>query len=192
MPILSPTDHYATVAYLGVVAPDSGVRSGGLSSMNLTWDGAEGESHAGRTRSSCVRVKRQHAEGTEIFNARQLSVLSVEELAEVATAMDIDHIKPEWTGASIVLEGIPEFTKIPPASRLVFENGAAIISDMENAPCEFIAREIEAEYPGKGKTFPYHARNKRGVCGWVERPGQITLGMKCRLHIPPQRIWTHA
>lgn len=193
MSILKPTEIFGRVTYLGVVL-DSEVT---LSSeprevLSLTFEGPVGECHGGITRSSCVRVKHQYPKGTQIGNARQLSVLSVEELAEAAADMGIDRIAPEWTGANIIIEGIPEFTKIPPSSRLIFESGASVVNDMENGPCKFVGEEIEKHHTGKGLSFPKHAREKRGICGWVERPGQITVGMAVRLHIPPQRMWSHA
>lgn len=190
MAILRPTGFYGRVVYLGVV-PDRAVslRSTAREKLTLTYDGPSGECHAGRTRPSCSRVKLQYERGTEIANARQLSMLSVEDLAATASEMDIPRIEPEWTGANIIFEGIPDFTLIPPSSRLIFENGASVVSDMENGPCKFVAEEIEAEHPGKGLSFPAKARQRRGVCGWVERPGEIAIGMTARLHIPPQRIW---
>ena len=193
MSILRPTDFLGRVVWLGVVRDRNvTLRSEPRERLSLTWDGAEGECHGGRTRPSCSRVKLQYERGTEIANARQLSMLSVEELAATAAAMEIDGIAPEWTGANIIFEGIPDFTLIPPSSRLIFENGASVVSDMENGPCKFVGEEIEAEYPGKGRAFPAKARNRRGVCGWVERPGLVEIGMKARLHIPPQRLWSPA
>ena len=193
MPILRPTEHYGRVTFLGVVLDrDTTLASEPRECLELGFDGAAGECHGGRTRPSCSRVKLQYPRGTEITNARQLSILSAEELAEAAAAMGIDHIKPEWTGANIILEGIPDFTRIPPSSRLIFESDASVVNDMENGPCKFVGEEIEKHHPGKGLSFPKHAREKRGICGWVERPGQIALGMTVRLHIPPQRIWSYA
>lgn len=193
MAILRPTDIYGTVAYLGVVL-DRAVTlcSEPREALELTYDGPDGEYHGGRTRPSCSRVKLQYERGTEIANARQLSILSVEELAASAEAMEIDRIAPEWTGANVILEGVPDFTQIPPSSRLIFESGASVVNDMENGPCKFVGEEIERHHPGKGLSFPAKARGRRGICGWVERPGALTLGMKARLHIPPQRIWAHA
>ena len=193
MSILRPTDIYGTVTYLGVVV-DSAVtlRSEPRETLTLTHDGPVGEAHSGQTRPSCVRVKLQYPQGTEITNARQVSVLSVEEMAEVAAAMGIDRIAPEWTGATMVLEGIPDLTTMPPSSRLVFDSGASIVNDMENGPCKFVGEEIEREYPGKGLAFPKHAVRKRGICGWVERPGEVSVGMKVRLHVPPKVTWDFA
>ena len=192
MAILLPTDHYATVRWLGVVLDrETTLRSEPRDALELTFDGAPEECHGGRTRPACSRVKLQYERNVEIGNARQLSLLSQEDLAATAADMGIDGVKPEWTGANVIFEGIPDFTLIPPSSRIIFESGASIVSDMENGPCKFVGEEIEREFPGKGLAFPAKARGRRGVCGWVERPGLIEVGMKARLHIPPQRLWPH-
>ena len=193
MSILRPTDIYGEITFLGVVADsEKTLRSDPRDTLTLAHEGPVGESHSGQTRPSCVRVKLQYPKGTEITNARQVSVLSVEELAEIAAKMGIDAIAPEWTGATMVIKGIPDLTTMPPSSRLVFESGASIVNDMENGPCKFVGQEIEREYPGKGLSFPKHAVRKRGICGWVERPGEVSLGMKVRLHVPPKVTWDHA
>ena len=192
MPILMPTSHYATVRWLGVVLDrEVTLRSEPRDALDLTFDGAQEECHGGRTRPSCSRVKLQYERGTEIGNARQLSILSAEELAATAKDMDIAEIRPEWTGANIILEGVPNFTQAPPSSRLIFESGASVVIDMENGPCKFVGEEIEREYPGKGRAFPVKCIDRRGVCGWVERPGRVEIGMKARLHIPQQKPWPH-
>lgn len=193
MSILRPTDIYGEITFLGVVADsEKTLRSDPHDTLTLAHEGPVGESHSGQTRPSCVRVKLQYPKGTEITNARQVSVLSVEELAEIAAKMGIDAIAPEWTGATMVVKGIPDLTTMPPSSRLVIESGASIVNDMENGPCKFVGQEIEREYPGKGLSFPKHAVRKRGICGWVERPGEVSLGMKVRLHVPPKVTWNHA
>lgn len=190
MPVLMPTRHYGRIVYLGVVKDRKiTLESEPRERLDLTLDGPEGECHGGRTRPACTRVKLQYERYTEIANARQLSVLSTEELALAAEDMGIDGICPEWTGANIVVEGIPDFTLIPPSSRLIFESGASIVNDMENGPCKYVAEVIEEHHPGKGLSFPAKAVNRRGICGWVEREGEITIGMKFRLHTPPQRLW---
>lgn len=192
MPILMPTDHYAEVVFLGVVL-DRAVTLAAepREALTLGFDGVEGDCHGGVTRPSCSRVKLQYERGTEIGNARQLSVLSEEELAATAADMGIDRIAPEWTGANIVLKGIPDWTRHPPSSRLIFDSGAAFVNDMENGPCKYVGEEIERHYPGKGLSFPVKCVGRRGVCGWVERPGEVRLGMTARLHAPRQPAWPH-
>ena len=193
MSILTPTDITGEVTWLGIVPMDRpNIQSNAVDQIAVDWDGFEGEMHSGLTRPACVRVKHQYKRDLEIANTRQISILSQEELAEVAGRLDIPEIKPEWVGANLILRGIPDFTLIPPASRLIFENGVSLAVDTENAPCKYPAEQIEAAHPGHGKAFPAKARNKRGVTARVERIGTLKLGETCRLHIPPQRIYSHA
>jgi hypothetical protein len=72
---------------------------------------------------------------------------------------------------------------------LLFTGGAALVVDMENAPCAFPGRVIDQFHPGKGKQFTKAALHRRGVTAWVEREGRIELGDEVALHIPPQRIY---
>jgi hypothetical protein len=193
MAVLRPTDVTVTVVWLGVVR-DRAVTlcAEPRERLELDWEGPVGECHGGLTRPSCSRVKLQYAKGTEIRNTRQLSILSAEELSAVADDMGLPQIAPAWTGANMVLRGAPDFTQVPPASRLIFEGGASVAVDMENGPCRFVGEEIERRHPGKGMAFPRIAAGRRGVTGWVERPGVVTLGAVARLHCPPQRIWAPA
>ncbi len=193
MAILTPTDISGRVAYLGLVHDRAvTLESAPVETMTLDWAGPVGECHAGLTRPACSRVKLQHPRGTEIRNTRQLSMLSVEELAAVALDMGLPRLAPEWTGVNIVFEGIPDFTHVPPGSRLIFADGTALAVDMENGPCRFVGEVIERHHPGKGGAFPLVAAGRRGVTGWVERPGVIVLGAVARLHVPPQRIYAPA
>ncbi|MGH1415657.1 MAG: MOSC domain-containing protein [Pelagimonas sp.] len=189
MPALKPTEHFATVTWVGVVPDGDGLRARKSPSLDLDWDGPVGEKHGGRTRPSCSRVTSQHARGTEIANVRQLSVLSQEELDAIAADMGLEAILPEWLGISLVIEGIADFSFVPPSSRLQAENGTTLVIDMNNRPCIFPGKEIEADMPGYGPKFKPAAANRRGVTAWVERPGTLTLGDRLRLHIPDQRAW---
>ena len=194
MPILTPTQIYGETVYLGVNRNRAqSLESAPIEEATATLAGFEGEAHSGLTRPSCSRVKLQYQRGTEIKNARQLTILSEEELTEIGAAMGLPGaVRPEWVGANITLRGVPQLTELPPGARLIFEDGASIAVDMENGPCKFPAEVIEALHPGKGLSFPKHARGKRGVTGWVEREGRIKLGERCRLHIPPQRLYQPA
>ncbi|MEM9061353.1 MAG: sulfurase [Pseudomonadota bacterium] len=193
MTLLTPTGIHGEIVWLGCVPPGPpDIKSVAIDRIEVGWEGFAGEEHSGLTRPACVRVKKQYARDTEIRNTRQISILSEEEMIEVAARLDIPVLKPEWVGANMVLRGIPDFTLIPPSSRLIFDSGVALTVDTENAPCKFPADQIEAAHPGHGKAFPAKARNKRGVTAWVERIGQLESGARCELHIPPQRIYAHA
>ncbi|WP_299931803.1 MOSC domain-containing protein [uncultured Pelagimonas sp.] len=190
MPALKPTDYYATITWAGAVPDGDGLRAVASDSLTLGWDGPEDEKHGGRTRPSCSRVTSQHERGTEIANVRQLSVLSQEELNAIAADMGIEALDPLYLGATLVIEGIADFSFVPPSSRLQAENGTTITIDMNNRPCIFPGKEIEADMPGYGPKFKPAANNRRGVTAWVERPGVLMVGDKLRLHIPDQRAWT--
>lgn len=192
--MLTPTDIYGTVTEL-LVNTDrkASLESTAISKATATYEGFEGEAHSGLTRPSCVRVRRQYPDkGTEIRNARQITILSVEDMAEISKRLAIPALKAEWLGANMVLEGIPELTMMPPSSRLVFEGGASLVVDIENGPCKYPAEIIDSHYPGHGLAFPKEALGLRGVLAWVEKTGEIALGEKARLHIPPQRLYAHA
>lgn len=187
MPVLTSTNIVAEITWLGRVSDrDLSLRSHAIDQVLLNYSGIEGEWHSGLTRASCSRVVTQYPRGTEIRNTRQISILSEEELEQTAREMGIPALPPEWLGASIILKGIPDFSNVPPSSRLISENGTGLVVDMENAPCHFPAREVECEHPGKGKLYKPAAKGKRGVVAWVERPGKLSLGDKLTLHVPPE------
>ena len=191
MQALKPTHYTARVTWLGRVTDRAArLEAEALAEAELTFAGIAGEAHGGVTRPSCSRVQAQHPKGTEIRNVRQLSVLSAEEIAAIAGAMGVDALDPAWLGASLVIEGIPDFSHVPPSSRLQAPSGATLVIDMENRPCQLPARVIEGHRPGRGKLFKPAAEGRRGVTAWVEREGRIALDDVLRLHIPDQPVWS--
>jgi MOSC domain-containing protein YiiM len=192
MPALKPTGFLATIRWIGRVADrDASLRAEALDEADLTFAGIAGEAHGGVTRPSCSRVTAQHPKGTEIRNVRQLSVLSAEDLDAIAAKMGVALLEPAWLGASLLIEGVPDFTHLPPSSRLQAPGGATLVADMENRPCHLPAKVIDAEAPGFGKAFRAAAAARRGVTAWVEREGTIRVGEALRLHIPDQPVWPH-
>ncbi len=159
MPALKPTDFTAKITWLGRVSDrEHTLAAEPLHEMALGFAGVSGEAHGGLTRPSCSRVVAQHPRGTEIRNTRQLSILSAEELSAIAAEMGVERLDPAWLGASVVVEGIPDFTRVPPASRLQGPDGATLVIDMENRPCNLPARVIEQHLPGAGAAFKAAAR----------------------------------
>ncbi|MGX9355287.1 MOSC domain-containing protein [Roseobacteraceae bacterium S113] len=192
MPALKPTDYYGTVTWLGRVPDrDASLRAQPLQTAMLDFEGIIGETHGGLTRPACVRVKSQHPRNTEIRNVRQLSVLSQGELDAIAAEMGLEAIDPAWVGASLVVSGIPDFTHVPPSSRLQGPSGMTLTIDMENRPCVLPGRVIDEDAPGFGPKFKTAALNRRGVTASVERPGALSVGDELRLHIPDQPVWEH-
>jgi MOSC domain-containing protein YiiM len=169
--------------------PDEDLSSNRISSVDVSYAGLQGESHSGLVRSSCVRVRHQYTQGTEIRNTRQISIVSIEDLTAIADTMGIPELKPEWLGANLLVSGIPNFSQIPPSTRMIFEGGASLVTDLENSPCKYPGEIIDRHHPGYGSLFPKAAVGLRGITAWVERQGQINTGDSIRLYIPPQRIY---
>jgi hypothetical protein len=131
MPALLPTDFTATITWLGRVDDRTAtLRANPVPEVRATYAGVAGDEHAGLTRPACSRTVAQYPKGTEIRNVRQFSVLSAEDLAAIARDMEVERVEPAWVGASLVLEGIPDFTHVPPSSRLQTEGGTTLVVDM--------------------------------------------------------------
>ena len=192
MPALLPTSFAAEILWLGQVADmqRDALLSIPEAELSLGFDGLAG-AHAGVTRRSCSRVTAQYPKGTPIRNERQLSIVSEEELAEIARRLKLDSIDPARLGASMVVRGIPDFTRVPPSSRLIAPSGASLVVNMENRPCIFPARSIEKASRGHGKGFKAAANGLRGVTAWVEREGRVAIGDHLTLHIPDQPPWMY-
>lgn len=193
MPALIPTDYSSQITWLGRVADRAAdLASTAQEEIFASFAGPDGEDHGGLTRTSCSRVVSQYPKGTEIRNTRQFSIVSAEELAAIAEAMGVEVLKPEWIGASMVIEGLPDFSHLPPSSRLQVEGGATLTVDMQNRPCHLPARVIDRFLPEKGKLFKTAAKGRRGVTAWVEREGLLRPGDRVTLHVPDQRGWQPA
>lgn len=191
MPALAKTEITGVITWLGAVPHRDAAEivTDVLPEMPLSFAGYEGDCHSGLTRPSCSRVITQHPRNTEIKNSRQLSLVSAEELAEIAAELGLDDIDPAWLGASIVFSGIPDFSHLPPSARLQTQDGVTLTVDMQNRPCQFPAITIEKARPGHGKMFKPASQNRRGVTAWVERPGVLRIGDIVTLHVPDQRAW---
>lgn len=190
MPALIPTDHYGTVTFLGLVRDRAAqLASDSVDTLRASFAGPEGEDHGGLTRPSCSRVVAQYRKGTLIRNTRQFSLMSAEDLSAIAAKMGLAALDPALVGATMVISGIPDFSHLPPSSRLQGEGGATLVVDMENRPCQLPARPIEARHAGFGARFKSAAKGRRGVTAWVECEGTFRIGERIRLHIPDQPVW---
>lgn len=190
MSVLVATHHVGRITWLGrVLAQPATLASHPAPQLFARFSGVEGEVHAGLTRASCVRVRDQYPVGTLIANTRQFSILSTEELALIARDMGLDRLDPGLLGASMVVEGFPDFSHVPPGSRLQGSSGATLVVDLENRPCALPGKAIDAQHPGHGRAFKDAARGRRGITAWVEAEGMFSLGDTMRLHIPDQPLW---
>ena len=66
-----------------------GLEKSEIAALTLTFAGIDGDCHAGLTRKSDSRTLMLYRRDTDIRNVRQLSLLSVEELADTATGTGI-------------------------------------------------------------------------------------------------------
>ncbi len=190
MPVLSKSEIVGCAEALLINDDDRDLCTRAVDHIEADYGGFPGDNHYGLTREACVRVRQQYPKGTEIRNTRQVSVLGAQELQDIAHDLGIESLQPEWVGANLVLSGIPKLTELPPSTRLIFPSGAALVVDMENAPCKFPGEVIERHYPGHGKAFARVAVGRRGVTAWVERVGRIERGDAVAVHLPPQRLYT--
>ncbi|MEM8749088.1 MAG: molybdenum cofactor sulfurase [Pseudomonadota bacterium] len=159
--------------------------------LALTFDGIPGDFHAGPTRKSGGREP-WYPRGTEIRNERQLSLLATAELRTVARSLDIPELKAEWIGGNLLLDGIPDLTMLPPRTLMFFDNGVTIKIDGDNGPCRASGRSIAAQFEGRDDielNFVKQAQHRRGLVGWIEKEGTISVGEGFEARIPPQWIY---
>ena len=192
MPILKTTAYTARITFLGrMIGTYDLLHSEPCASLQASFAGIEGEAHEGIAVPSCTRMTPLYRKGTDIANTRQVSILSAKELAQIAAKMGLESLSPSLLGDTMVVEGIPDFSHIPPGSRLQGTSGATLVVNLNNRPCTIPSRAIEAQHPGFGKAFTAAAKDRRGVVAWVEREGSFALGDTLSLHIPDQRVWAH-
>ncbi len=146
--------------------------------VQVTWEGFVGDRHSGLTMKS-TRQQKHYPKGTEVRNVRQVSIVSVEDLAAVASNLGIPRVDPAWVGANLLLSGIPNLTQLPSGSRLYFEGGVGITVEGENLPCTTAGGCVQQQFPdrqGITSAFPKQALGRRGLVAWVEKPGLLRRG----------------
>lgn len=157
----------------------------------VTFAGFTGDRHSGLTYLSGGRTP-FYPRKTEIRNYRQVSIVSDEELAQIAAAMDIPEIQPEWLGANLSFKGIFDLTKLPPFTRLFFENGTVLVVQRDNEPCVGPGKVLRSQFGREDleRLFTPSARHRRGIVACVERPGFIQPGETVRAEIPVQVLYS--
>lgn len=168
------------VAALGIADQPGQFVTRALDLAVLSYAGLEGDRHAGLTMKSGVRQKHL-PKGTEIRNARQLSLVSEEELAAIAKTLGLrKKLDYRWFGANLLVRGVPGFTKLGPGARLVFPSGAVLCIDGDNDPCTKTGRAVAEGLKVTDTAFPSRfvkaAMGLRGLVAWVERPGTLRAG----------------
>ncbi|CAN7472389.1 MOSC domain-containing protein [Mesorhizobium sp. LjRoot246] len=188
-----PARKLAAKAAALYVAPEDHFQTRPVDELRLGFDGISGDFHAGPTRRSGGREP-WYPRGTEMRNERQLSIVAMDELAIVAERMGLTEIKPEWIGANLVIEGVPNLSMLPAGTLLFFKGGVTVKVDAQNGPCRIAGRSIAenagmADIEAGALLFPKVAKRLRGVVAWVEKPGTVKAGEEISVRVPEQWIY---
>ena len=190
-----------TAEMLGMALPGgSSFQTIRQTSVAVAFSGFLGDRHAGSTFLSDTRFEDLYPRGTEIANSRQISLVSAEELQEIADRLGVPEVLPEWLGANVLVRGISGFTQLPVGVRLQFYSpnkqegpglaeGAEVVLrvEAENLPCGNPGLVIQRRYgdsPGVVAAFRNFAVHLRGLVATVEKPGTIVEGDKVRVFVP--------
>jgi len=190
IPEIRTTAHCAALLVPSDVFPESRR----VEDIVLDLGGIPGTRHHGFTRKAGPREP-WYARGMEMRSARQLTIVSVEELAIIAEAMNVPRIAPEWIGANVVLEGIPRLSWLPSGTRLSFAD-ATIVVEAQNAPCHISGKSVARNVDPDGKIaglaleFPKKAQGLRGLVASVEHAGTMKAGEVVAVKVPRQTLWT--
>ncbi len=158
--------------------------------------GIPGSRHYGFTRKAGPREP-WYRRGMEMRSGRQVTVVSREELAAIAAAMQVDRVKPEWIGANVVTSGIANLSWLPIGSRIGFAE-VTLVVEGQNAPCRIAGKAIAnhltpgAAPGGLDLAFPKAAKGLRGLVLSVERPGTLRAGEEITVKVLPQTLWQSA
>ena len=170
----------------GLYIKPKGETTRSVQEANVAWGGFEGDKHFGETRSASSSQK-PYPKGTEVRNTRQISLVSVEEMGQIAQALGVDKLEAEWLSANVLVSGVADLTKLPAGSRLHFENGVGLVVEGANPPCTTAGGIVQENYPeqeGLTSAFPKQAIGRRGIVAWVERPGTISPGESIEVRRP--------
>lgn len=179
--------------FLGATASRSrlGFQSEAVNDLSLDFEGIVGNRHRGFLRKADARtpyLKR----GTQIRNQRHLSLVSVEDLSEIATRLGLETIAPKTLGANVCVAGIPRFSHLPRGTKLFFPSGAILIIEDQNAPCSLAGEAVMLAAEGNAeikRQFPKLAHGLRGLVASVEHPGLLSTGDTITAHLPAQWLY---
>jgi len=164
------------------------------SSIQVELDGIVGDRHRSYVRGTWAGDKQP--EGTTRRNERQWSAVSVEELEDIAKAMNIaGSLTATSLGANLCLQGIPELSRLPKGTLLKFVSGAELIVEEFNPPCKDMS-EIQAAKHTQNSgdkvsptAFSVASKLSRGVVGVVEATGVINAGDEVIVEIYETPAW---
>ncbi len=158
-----------------------------VSELVLDMHGIVGNRHHGPLRAAGPREP-WLPKGALIRNDRQLSMLSLDELALIAEGLSLLQATPELIGANLVVEGIAGFSRIAPGSHLAFGgswggkgkfDGSAVLRvEAYNKPCRGPGRKLADAHDRPELEFDFvkAAACLRGLVLSVTHAGVIRPG----------------
>ncbi len=140
--------------------------------------GFDGDRHAGET----FVPRYGHNRGQRVFNERQWSAVSAEEVAELEGRLGTT-IPVGALGENLRLSGVAGLSDLPSGTRLTFPSGAVLFVSGQNAPCARAAASLAAlsGVAAIRRLFTKAATGRRGLVGWVETPGLVRAGDEVRV-----------
>ncbi len=164
-------------------------------SITVEQDGIVGDRHRSYTRKAWAGGDKQ-PEGTVRRNERQWSAVSMEELTEIAEAMDLaDPLTAGAIGANLCLEGVAELSRLPKGTTLKFPSGAELMVAEFNPPCLDMGKKLaDTMQTRSGKALEDTAFSKasklsRGLVGVVEVVGEIRQGDEVEVTVYEHPSW---
>lgn len=157
--------------------------------------GVKGDVHYGSTRLLDVReaqlLKHGLPKGIEIYNARQFSAISQEELDQIAQKMGHKIINYGLLGENIVFRGIDNLSTLPSGSLIFFKKDdntirtAVLKVESQNNPCEIPENNIAEAIPDQKPIKPFQkaAYGQRGVVGTIYSSGFIHEGDQVEIQL---------
>ncbi|GGE41904.1 molybdenum cofactor sulfurase [Agaricicola taiwanensis] len=161
--------------------------------VSIDFEGMGGSRHYGYLRKAGPREP-WYKRGSLMRSGRQITLVSREELAAVADAMQIERLEAAWIGANVVVEGLPDLSWLPAATRIVAPSGLVFVVEGQNAPCRIagkaIARHVPVERRAEiDRSFAKAAAGQRGLVASVERPGDLRSGDALIVKVGKQWIY---
>ena len=162
--------------------------------IELEFDGIVNDSHRGYTREAWTGDKQK--KGTIRRNERQWSAVSVEEINEIESAMNLENaIDASTLGANLCLSGIANMSALPKGSLLKFSSGVTLLVEEYNPPCLEMGKKLAELHsdrfnqPIANTTFSKAAKLKRGIVGVIEAIGKIHKGDEVTIIVYQTPSW---
>jgi MOSC domain-containing protein YiiM len=162
--------------------------------IQVQLDGIVGDRHQSYDRPTWQGDKQPA--GTIRRNERQWSAVSVEELADIQDAMDLNEaLTATCLGANLCFTGLKELSRLPKGTLLKFPSGAELMVEEYNPPCHDMGKKLASKYatrsgePLSSTAFSRAAKLTRGVVGVVEVAGAISAGDKVTVELYETPAW---